>query len=240
MGLLLCGNDEYGLCLTISDNSYMAMGSVTFLDFKNVKDTTVSKIKFFTMGKTNLPSTSEKGDVEQSYKGLYLKFTNDGKKRNLICECDNFLDGQKLQADIVLSDFPAESMVIATPFKEDKKAFYYNQKINCMKASGKVVISDKEYSFDNNNSLGLLDWGRGVWTNTWYWAVFPGIARRQAFGFNIGYGFGDLGGFKNMLPRTAKRIAFLGYLIFPSKTERRLYFLDLTSDDGRFEMNFEP
>lgn len=34
------GNDEYGLCLTISDNSYMAMGSVTFLDFKNVKDTT--------------------------------------------------------------------------------------------------------------------------------------------------------------------------------------------------------
>ena len=241
------GNNEYGLCLTISDNSYMAMGSVTFLDFKNVKDTTVSKIKFFTMGKTNLPSTSEKGDVEQSYKGLYLKFTNDGKKRNLICECDNFLDGQKLQADIVLSDFPAESMVIATPFKEDKKAFYYNQKINCMKASGKVVISDKEYSFDNNNSLGLLDWGRGVWTykNTWYWGSLSAVLPDgRLFGFNIGYGFGDTSAAsENMLfvDGKAHKLSSVTFNI-PVKDGKDDFMSPwtFTSDDGRFEMNFEP
>jgi hypothetical protein len=52
-------------------------------------------------------------------------------------------------------------MVITTPFKEDKKAFFYNQKIIGMNASGTVNYKNQTNSFSPDNFLGLLDWGRG-------------------------------------------------------------------------------
>lgn len=241
------GNDDYGLCMTIADNSYMALASVTLIDFKNVKETTVSKMKFFTMGKTKLPSTSEKGDVEIKIQDLFLKFTNDGTKRNLICSCENFLEGKSLEANITLTDFPEESMVIATPFAENDKAFYYNQKINCMKASGNAKIGDDEYSFDNNNSLGTLDWGRGVWTykNTWYWGSLSAVLpSRDLFGFNIGYGFGDTSqATENMLFFNGKAHKLSQVTFHIPADGGKDDFLSpwsFTSDDGRFEMKFKP
>ena len=97
------------------------------------------------------------------------------------------------EADILLYDEPQDSMVIGTPFAEDKKAFYYNQKIVGMRAKGTVKIGAEEYVFDPAESFGLLDWGRGVWTrdNTWYWGAGHGMVDGHVIGFNIGYGFGD-------------------------------------------------
>lgn len=188
------GNDDYAICLTISDNSYMGLSSVSLLNFKTNEQRTVAKIKAFPMGKTNLPSTSTKGDVESSAKGFYIQFCNDGKTRTLVCHCEKFQDGKTLDVELKLTNFPEESMVIATPFAEKPNAFYYNQKINCMKAAGSAKLGDEIYSFDNNKSLGLLDWGRGVWTysNTWYWGSLSTVLPNgDLFGFNIGYGFGD-------------------------------------------------
>jgi hypothetical protein len=54
-----------------------------------------------------------------------------------------------------------ESMVIATPW-DKKHAFYYNQKINTMRASGYMKFDDKIYTFDPRTDFGTLDWGRGV------------------------------------------------------------------------------
>ena len=53
------------------------------------------------------------------------------------------------------------------------------------------------HRFNPEDSFGLLDWGRGVWTrdNTWYWSAAQGWQERDGkpcrFGFNLGYGFGD-------------------------------------------------
>lgn len=241
------GNDNYALCMTIADNSYMALASVTLMDFQNVKETTVTKMKFFTMGKTKLPSTSEEGDVEMNIQGLYLKFINDGKERRLICSCDKFKDGKPLEAELTLTDFPEESMVIATPFAKNDKAFYYNQKINCMKASGKAKIGEDIYTFSNNNSLGTLDWGRGVWTykNTWYWGSLSTVMPNgDLFGFNIGYGFGDTSNAtENMLFHNGKahKLSEVTFNI-PTKGKEDDFLSKWTfnSDDGRFEMEFQP
>ena len=46
-------------------------------------------------------------------------------------------------------------MVIATPFEKPGR-FYYNQKLNCMAASGIVSIGDDEYIF--NKKIRLLFW----------------------------------------------------------------------------------
>ena len=50
----------------------------------------------------------------------------------------NFGPEGSLYAKVTLSDIPPESMVIATPFDKDKH-FYFNQKINCMRAEGTVT-----------------------------------------------------------------------------------------------------
>lgn len=83
------------------------------------------------------------------------------------------------------------SMVIAIPF-EDKRYFYYNQKINLLQGKGYYILGDFHYNF-HKETFGVLDWGRGVWTysNTWYWASMSGLHNGHLFGFNLGYGFGN-------------------------------------------------
>lgn len=117
-------------------------------------------------------------------------------------------------------------MVIATPF--DKNAhFYFNQKINCMRAEGVVKCGNKEWKFDKSDSMGTLDWGRGVWTydNTWYWGSLQGyLEDGSRFGWNIGYGFGNTSAAsENMLSITGNRINSTKLLsTSPSKTARTI------------------
>ncbi|MBQ7275633.1 MAG: DUF2804 domain-containing protein [Bacilli bacterium] len=185
------GNDKFGFALTIDDNSYMTMISFSYLDFVNKKEITKSKIKMLTRKHVDFPSTSEIGDVELNYNDkAYLTFKNDGKKRHLFGAFTSFDDDKEIMVDCFLEPTIDGSMVIATPFNKEKH-FYYNQKINCLKASGSVVIGEKE--FDLSDCYGVLDWGRGVWTykNTWYWGSLSACQDGKTIGFNLGYGFGD-------------------------------------------------
>lgn len=185
------GNDEYGVALTVADNSYMSLVSVSVLDFISKKETTKSLIKFFSNGKLNLPSSSKEGDVNYENKNCSFKFlhTENGNRR-LIVHYKNFENKKDFRCDIYLEETNKDTMVIATPFKK-KKHFYYNQKINLLRGHGYAKVGDKLY--DLNNSYGVLDWGRGVWTyrNTWYWSSVNTTFEGKRIGWNLGYGFGD-------------------------------------------------
>ncbi|MDD4000672.1 MAG: DUF2804 domain-containing protein, partial [Bacilli bacterium] len=185
------GNNHYGIAFTIADNYLYGLGSVSFLDFDNRTYITKSQLSILPKGKTNLPRSSVSGDAHFSKKTVILDFLNDGKSRRLSGSMKNFRDGQDINFDIHLFDEPQDSMVIATPFCEDRH-FYYNQKINCLKAEGKFTIGEEEYHFEPNTAFGVLDWGRGVWTykNTWYWSSLSSIIDGVRIGFNFGYGFG--------------------------------------------------
>lgn len=187
------GNEHFGVALTIADNSYMGLDSFSFLMFDGKPwEVTVSPMRWLTNGKTDLPETSEYG-VSQIYgKGYFLKFDVSNGQRHLTGHIDKFKDGKPFDVDITLLSEPEESMVICTPF-EKKGHFYYNQKINCMPAQGYAKLGGDRYEFSPEDSMGLLDWGRGVWTyhNTWYWGSASGKVDGEDFGFNIGYGFGD-------------------------------------------------
>lgn len=188
-------SDGYrAVALTIADNSYMSMVSASYLDFSKPWFKTTSKMDFLTFGKLNLPSTLEKGDVNYRSKRVDMSFKNDGTTRHLTCRFDKFIDDKTLTVDIEITDQPDEYMVIATPFKENKRAFYYNSKINCMRAEGYVQLGNDEYQFNKDTALATLDWGRGIWTykNTWYWSSLQGYDDEgKRIGFNLGYGFGD-------------------------------------------------
>ncbi|MFA5340400.1 MAG: DUF2804 domain-containing protein [Clostridia bacterium] len=242
----LINNDRFAFALTIADNSYMGLDSVSFMDFEKKWHHTKSYMSFMTMGKKNLPETSSYGDIISNGKCYSLKFLNDGKKRILYANLDDFMKNVKLVAMIELSEEPLESMVIATPYKEDKKAFYYNQKINCMKASGYVEFNKTRYEFSQINSCAVLDWGRGVWTyrNTWYWGSASGYVNNIPFGFNIGYGFGDSSAAsENMVifDGKAHKLDKVEFVI-PLKNGKDDFLAPwkFISNDNRFEMDFVP
>lgn len=240
------GNDRFGLALTIADNSYMGLASISFLSFEGEPwEVTKSPMSALPMGRTGLPSTSAAGITASSGKKHAILFQVGEGKRQLTAHMEEFKDGRPLDAQVTLTGEPEESMVICTPF-EKKAHFYYNQKINCMRASGVVRIGEEEYRFTPEDSFAVLDWGRGVWTyhNTWYWGSASGLAEGADFGFNIGYGFGDTSAAtENMLlyRGRAHKLSQVNFGI-PMKDGKEDYMKPwrFTSDDGRFKMDFVP
>lgn len=184
------GTQAYGIALTIADNGYMGFISVTFFDFINVFEHTKSIMTGFPMGKMNLPTTSKEGNVTFKNEKIQIEFQNDGQTRHLLCQVPSFYNKAPLSVNLTLTNEGRDSMVIATPFIKPKH-FYYNQKINCLDASGLIQLGTTTYDLDHG--LGVLDWGRGVWIykNTWYWSSLSARVDGHTIGFNLGYGFGD-------------------------------------------------
>ncbi len=239
-------NKDFGIALTVADNGYMGLISASFLDFITGETQTLSPMIFMTLGKLNLPSDSEAGDIHYKDDKLEISFTHEKGGRRLKLNIPHFYKRASLFVDVVLTPTIEESMVIATPFKRKKKAFYYNQKILGMRANGSVNYKNQHYVFNPEDSYGMLDWGRGVWTydNTWYWSAAHGQINGKTFGFNLGYGFGDTSAAtENMVFYDgAHKLEHVTFNI-PKNADGTLDYLSpwtITSSDGRFESKFTP
>lgn len=230
------------VCLTVSDLGYLELESVSFLDFSVPREHTQGNMAPFPMGKLNMPCTSVIGDVSVRNSKLAIDYIVKDNKRHIRCDFPSFDHGRGIKINITLDNDPSDdTMVIATPWAEDKKAFYYNQKINCMPASGQVEYDGRIYEFDPATDFGGLDWGRGVWTydNVWYWGSGSGTVDGHRFGFNIGYGFGDTSAAsENVIfyDGVAHKFDDIVFNISENFTDKWTF----VSSDGRFDMEFEP
>lgn len=238
-------NDKYAVAMTIDDNSYMGLDSFTLIDFSVPQETTKSYMKFMTKGKKNFPSSSKIGNVSVQEKNYSMSFLNNGKERVLNCLIKNFHKSKDLACEFILTKEPKDSMVILTPF-EKKGHFYYNQKIVGMTVSGWVEIGEEKITF-SDNTRGILDWGRGVWTykNTWYWGAGCGVVDGHEVGFNIGYGFGNTSAAsENMVfyDGKAHKLEEVSFNIPKLKNGKDDFMSPwtFTSSDKRFEMKFYP
>ena len=242
----LITDGHVGLALTIADNGYMGLDSVSFLDFDEGWEQTKSPMRLFPMGKTGLPESSADGASEIARGGYAMAFYHEDGARRLSFHMDRFLDGDAIEGIVTLSGAPEERMALATPF--DKPGhFYYNQKINCMPAEGWITLGKRRIELTPDRFFGVLDWGRGVWTyhNTWYWGSASGELDGVPFGWNIGYGFGNTAAASENVLFYDGRIHKLGTVEFhiPKDEKGRNAYLNVwnfTSDDNRFYMDFTP
>ena len=78
----LITNGRFGLALTIADNSYMGLDSISFLNFEEGWEVTTSPMRILTRGKTGLPESSAAGntDITGSHQMLHIR-RNSGIKR---------------------------------------------------------------------------------------------------------------------------------------------------------------
>ena len=233
----------YGMACTVSDLGYVGMISIVWLDFVKRSFVPVDSLRLLPRGTTGFSSSSSQGDLRYEDKKLSISYILGKGQRRIVADCPSFGEGKGLYCDLVLGQDPdADSMNIATSWKENRRAFYYNQKINCMPARGEVTIGKEHYAFEPDDSFGVLDWGRGYWLyrNRWYWGSASGLYEGVPLGWNIGYGFTD------RTPASENMVFYGGRA---HKLEEIEFHIDLndymspwkiTSSDGRFEMDFEP
>lgn len=185
------GNSKHAIALTIADNGYMDLCSVSLFDHTTNTMVEKSLMDAFSFGKLNLPRTSSSGVTEYKKKGVEVVFTNENNKRHIYCNWPKYHEDKDLRMDLYLEETTPHSMVIATPWKK-KGHFYYNQKVNNLKANGYLKFGNDLIEI-GNDTYGVLDWGRGVWTykNTWYWSSLNTVQDGHTIGWNLGYGFGD-------------------------------------------------
>jgi len=133
------------------------------------------------------------GVCEYQGQGVHLKFETTPNSRQILVDWPTFHNGRGIHAEISLELTPEhESMNIVIPIP--RKRFYYNHKINCLPARGRLQYGDIQEELNPIESLGQLDWGRGVWeySSFWNWASVSGfLPNKRSVGLNLGCGFGD-------------------------------------------------
>ena len=238
---LVTGKDFAG-AFTISDDGYIGLQSVSLLSFGDKPwEHTETVLNTFPMGKLKLPADSSSGETVYEDKRLQMRFSAETGRRRITCHFERFWNEKPFDCDITLFQPDMDTMVIATPW--DKKAhFYYNQKINCMRASGWMEYDGVRYAFDPAKDFGTLDWGRGVWTydNTWFWGSGNTDLDGVPFGFNIGYGFGNTSAASENILFYDGKAHKLDDVTFHIPESSYTDPWKFTSSDGRFEMDFVP
>jgi hypothetical protein len=189
-----------------------------------------------------LPRNSSEGNSHFEDKRVRLDFSLHPDKRHLSVSWPDFHEGRGIQAEIDLATPPGyESMVIIIPI--GKKRFYYNRKINCLPASGTLRYGDLHEEIKPTESLGSLDWGRGVWEyqSFWNWASASGfLSDGRSLGLNLGLGFGDLSAATENAFILDNRVHKLDQVKFDYVSGDYMKPWRFSDNQGRLDLTFTP
>lgn len=189
----------------------------------------------------HLPRNSTKGESGFDNGKIRLVFTAEAEARRVSMLWPGF-GGQGLSAELVMRLPPEhESMTIVIPIAG--KRFYYNRKVNCMSTEGWIEHGGERMAVRPAESLGNMDWGRGVWEykSFWVWASASGFLDdgRRA-GLNLGYGFGDTSAATENALILEGRVHKLGQVDFSYDNRDFKRPWRMLCPDGRLDLEFEP
>lgn len=235
-----------GVTLTYSDLGYVGLFAVCFVDIREGLYNQIDTLKPFPRGKMGL-----REDIDEAHelffkdKKVMMRIVRESDRRRL-----EFRAG-RIEGEVVLQQASnQERMVIATSWAEKRSAFYYNQKINCMPAEGRMTAEGEDFTFRPETSFGVLDWGRGNWTyrNRWYWGSASGMLEggakgaqgRVPFGFNLGYGFSDRSPASENMLFYDGRAQKLEEVVFEFDPEHIMEPWRIRDSDGRLDLAFRP
>jgi hypothetical protein len=226
---------------TIADLGYAGNIFVYTLDFETGDLHEDGLVIPFGTG-IELPRNSTEGEAQFENKRVKLHFSMSKDKRHLSVSWPGFHDGRGIQAEIDLATPPGyESMNIVIPIGD--KRFYYNRKINCLPASGMLRYGDLREELKPDESLGSLDWGRGVWEyqSFWNWASASGyLPDGRTLGLNLGLGFGDLSAATENAFILENRIHKLDQVKFDYISGDYMQPWHFTDNQGRLDLTFSP
>ncbi len=224
--------------------SHAGLAGVVFVYFVDFTALTTDEATVLTpLGRgCRLPHTSTEGDVEFGRAGVEISFRRHPTERHLKIDWPKLGSGKRLTLDVVLAQPEHfESIVMATPI--GPRRFYHNEKINCLAATGRLRIGDREIIVKPEEAAATLDWGRGVWAydTFWNWANASGrLPDGTPFGLNLGCGFGDLSAATEncfFLDGKMHKLGWVDIAYNPSDYLRPWRFVD---DAGRLDLTLTP
>lgn len=233
--------DGWAIGVTTSNLGYAGLFALCFVDLARGHCWQVGATEWLPLARRALPEVVGEGEIRFASPRLQIACAAHAGSHRLRFASEHLPGGLAGELELTL---PAgsESMSIATSWAENRRAFYHNTKLNCLRASGHIRFGAREIVLDPARDLGVLDWGRGVWTydNTWYWSSASGYLDGVPFGFNLGYGFSD---------RTPASENLLLYAGVAHKLDQVRFEFDrtdwlkpwrFTSNDQRLELAFRP
>ncbi len=231
---------------TFSDLGYAGLFAIAVVDGKTGAWAQSDALSVLPLGRHGLSPDSGDYQVGWANNVLRIAYSRRGEVRRIVAGAPELsLNGRGtgIDLDITLIQVPQqESMNIATSWTENRKAFYFNEKVNPMGASGTVRIGEETLELTPDTAQGVLDWGRGVWTyrNRWYWASASGFQDGIPYGFNFGYGFSD----RTVASENAiiydERLHKLGEVSFDISEGDYQGTWKITDDRGRVDLTFHP
>lgn len=241
-------NGRYCVQITIADISLAGNASVAMFDMETGERWDAANIRLFTFGKYGVSPDAMLPNV-YTKNAKNFKLSVEVTETQRVIRFEGKVKGKPYTADLTMDMFPNhESLIMALPFdRGNDKQFYFNQKVNCMPVTGTVKVGDEVTAeFSPEDSFCVLDWGRGVWPyhENWYWGNgSTKLADGSIFGFEIGWGFGDMSAAtENTLFYNGKAHKIGEIYLNEDKFETKNWMDPwvFTSSDGRFEMTMTP
>ncbi|MFZ5917984.1 MAG: DUF2804 domain-containing protein [Chloroflexota bacterium] len=239
--------DYYGLTtpshyfsFTLADLGYAGQVFAYVVDFEAQRHHEQTLTLPLARGIT-LPRNSTQGNSSFDNGRVRLSFAAEAAARRLSVAWPGF-EGQGLSAELTLALPPEhESMAIVIPIAG--KRFYYNRKVNCLPAGGWVEYRGQRFEVRPTDSLGNLDWGRGVWAyrSFWVWASASAfLPDGRALGLNLGFGFGDTGAATENALILDGRVHKLGEVHLDYDPTDFMRPWRMVAADGRLALEFVP
>jgi hypothetical protein len=231
----------YFFSATLADLGYAGQAFIYLIDFTTGKYHEATLTLPFSRG-ICLPRNSTDGDSTFDNGQTRLAFCHTSEGHHLSIVWPNFA-GKDLTADLTLRLAPHhESMTIVIPMNNVRR-FYYNRKINCLPAEGRVTWGADRFDFKPADTLGNLDWGRGIWDyrSFWVWASASGfLPDDRTVGLNLGFGFGDTSQATENALILNGRLHKLAQVDFQYSSQNFKQPWKMSSPDGRLDLEFTP
>ncbi len=188
-----------------------------------------------------LAHSSTSGDCHYRRGDLHLDFSvNSDNLRVLDVSWPGF-GGKGLKANIELELKPGHESVVNV-FPYPNRRFFYTRKVNCMLAKGTVEY-DRTYRLGPTDSLGVLDWGVGIWPYRTFWlwgSSSQFLPDGRTVGLNLGSGIGNDPEVTDNAVIVDGRVHKLGKVDFEYEEKDLSRPWRMWSRDGRLELSFVP
>ena len=169
---------------TISHLDYAAVCFVYFLEYETQRY--FEKTVLIPLGTKVKMSTQVLETVSFANSELRIHMSHFDGDTHLSVICPDF-DGEHLQAELTIHHPAADdSLNVVIPW--NRQMFQFTAKHHTLPTTGTVKIGNRRYTFNEEESYSVLDYGRGIWPReaTWNW----GMASQRMRGRRIGLNFG--------------------------------------------------
>ncbi len=231
---------EWVLQMTIGHVSYMANFAAHLFSVKTGERHDFSKMRPLPMRKMPMPLDPNEPHLLCG-KGKDFAISYDTREDCRVLKLTAKNGKEPIDIEMTLPHIAEdEAMVIATPFDKPGQ-FYLNCKAHFYGVTGHARFGEREVVATGGETA-ILDWGRGVWPfhQEWFWGNGAAQLEGGRFGFNIGWGFGDLTHATENMFFWNGRVHKLEHLIVERDEKDYMAPWHFSSGDGRLEMTMNP